>query len=178
MKILRKWVRIFHRDLGFVMTGLCLVYGISGFVLNHMGKNNPAYKTTEGTVCFAPKLTTKVLEETWIKRGNLPKIKQVVKINGDHYRLLFDGGIGIYSVNNGIVEYEQHEKKVIIYYLNKLHYNNVKGWTIMGDVFAISLIFFALSGLIMARGKKGFMGRGKWLLLLGLLIPLVYVLLM
>ena len=46
----------------------------------------------------------------------------------------------------------------------------------MADLFAVSLIFFAVSGLFMVPGRKGFLGRGKWFLLVGLLIPAVYVL--
>jgi len=176
MMAFHKWIRIIHRDLGFVMVGLSLVYGISGLVLNHMGKTNPAYKTKEGTVQLAPNLTSEAVKKAWQEQEDLPKMKQVAKIDENHYRLLFEGGIGIYSHNSGVAEYEQHKKKVLIYYLNKLHYNSIKNWTIMGDLFAISLIFFALSGLIMVRGKKGIAGTGKWLILLGLLIPLLYIL--
>ena len=35
-KSLSYWLRVIHRDLGFLMVGLCLVYGVSGFLLNHM----------------------------------------------------------------------------------------------------------------------------------------------
>ncbi len=178
MKTFRKWVRIIHRDLGFIMVGLCLVYGVSGFVLNHMGKHNPAYKTIEGTVQLSPNLKPEAIKDAWEKQDDLPEIMQVTQVNEDHYRLIFNGGIGVYSLNSGIVEYEQHRKKVIIYYLNKLHYNNVTGWTVIGDIFAVSLIFFAVSGLIMVRGKKGLSGTGKWFVLLGLLIPVFYILFM
>ena len=44
-----------------------------------------------------------------------------------------------------------------------------------GDFFAVSLVFFALSGLFMIKGKNGISGRGKWFLLIGLLIPVLYV---
>ena len=50
MKLLNKslsyWLRVIHRDLGFLMVGLCLVYGVSGFLLNHMDGKDPAFKTT------------------------------------------------------------------------------------------------------------------------------------
>jgi hypothetical protein len=45
----------------------------------------------------------------------------------------------------------------------------------MGDFFAVSLVFFAVSGLFMVKGKNGLAGRGKWLLLAGILIPLGYI---
>jgi len=47
----------------------------------------------------------------------------------------------------------------------------------MADLFAIGLIFFAISGLFMVRGKRGIAGRGKWFLIIGLLIPIAYILL-
>ena len=33
---IRKWFRIIHRHLSYVMTGMILVYGISGILLNHV----------------------------------------------------------------------------------------------------------------------------------------------
>jgi uncharacterized membrane protein YhdT len=36
-------------------------------------------------------------------------------------------------------------------------------------------MFLAVSGLFIVKGKKGIAGSGKWYLLAGLLIPLLYV---
>ena len=47
----------------------------------------------------------------------------------------------------------------------------------MGDFFAFSLVFFAISGLFMIKGKNGIAGRGKWYLLIGILIPIIYMIL-
>ncbi|MCB9249541.1 MAG: hypothetical protein H6613_13830 [Ignavibacteriales bacterium] len=47
----------------------------------------------------------------------------------------------------------------------------------MADIFALSLIFLATTGLFMIKGKKGLTGRGKWFALLGILIPLIFLLL-
>ena len=49
-KSLSYWLRVIHRDLGFLMVGLCLVYGVSGFLLNHMDGKDPAFKTTDTKV--------------------------------------------------------------------------------------------------------------------------------
>jgi len=175
MKFLRKWLRILHRDIGFVATGFCLVYGISGIVLNHLGKNDPAYKTYESTIQLSTNLSAKEVENTWKGQENLPDIKRVTKVDDENYKLLIDKGIGVYSTITGIAEYEQYKRKPIIYFVNKLHYNKVKGWTIMADFFAASLIFLAISGLIIVKGKKGLSGSGKWFVIIGLLIPLAYI---
>jgi hypothetical protein len=47
----------------------------------------------------------------------------------------------------------------------------------MGDLFAVSLIFFAVSGLLMVKGKNGIAGRGKWYLIVGIIIPILYIIL-
>ncbi|MFA5651131.1 MAG: hypothetical protein WC914_08305, partial [Proteiniphilum sp.] len=53
----RKWIRVLHRDLGFVMVGLCLVYGISGILLNRIEKRDPSYKIEQRTEDFTRHLT-------------------------------------------------------------------------------------------------------------------------
>jgi len=174
-KAVRKWLRIIHRDLGYIMVGITIIYGISGYLLNHMNGKDPAYETIEGTIQLESNLSKQDIKKAWSSQNDVPNINRVLAIDEEHYRLMLDGGIGVYQTTNGEVVYEEHRKKPLIYFINKLHYNKVGGWTIIGDIFAFSLIFFAISGLFMVKGKKGLVGRGKWYLLLGLLIPLIYV---
>lgn len=59
---------------------------------------------------------------------------------------------------------------------NFLHLNVPKKvWTYVADVYAASLIFLAITGMFMIKGKKGIKGRGKWLIAFGLVIPLVFL---
>jgi hypothetical protein len=87
------------------------------------------------------------------------------------------GGVGVYNSKTGQIDYEMHKRNALIFWINKLHYNQVKGWSVMADLFAVSLIFFALSGLFIVKGKKGLTGSGKWYLIAGVLIPVLYVML-
>lgn len=176
-KSITKWARIIHRDLGFLMVGVCLVYALSGILLNHMDGKDPAFKTEEKSVQLEAGLAKDELRVRWEDKKDLPAIRKVMTIDDDHLRVMLEGGIGVYNKKTGIADYEKHSKREFVYWINKLHYNKVKGWSIMGDFFAASLIFFAVSGLVMVKGKKGIAGRGKWYLLIGLLIPIVYVLL-
>ncbi|MBM6865487.1 PepSY-associated TM helix domain-containing protein [Bacteroides caecigallinarum] len=179
MKLLNKsfsyWLRVIHRDLGFLMVGLCLVYGVSGFLLNHMNGKDPAFKTTESRVELKKGMDKDEIIAEWISDSGLPRLKKVFRIDDEHFRIMLDGGVGIYNSHTGITEYETHEKRPVIYWLNRLHYNRVNGWNVMGDFFAFSLVFFAISGLFMIKGKNGIVGRGKWYLLVGILIPILYV---
>ncbi|WP_430817138.1 PepSY-associated TM helix domain-containing protein [Carboxylicivirga sp. RSCT41] len=177
-KTARKWIRLIHRDLGYVMVGITIIYGISGYLLNHMDGTDPSYETIEGSIQMAKGLDKSGLTEAWALQSDVPDLKRILPIDEEHYRLMLDGGIGVYQSTNGELVYEQHRKKPFIYFINKLHYNKVGGWTIMGDIFAFALIFFAISGLFMVKGKKGLAGRGKWYLILGLAIPIIYLFLM
>ena len=172
-----KWLRIIHRDLGFLMVGVCLVYAISGILLNHMNGKDPSFKTEEKSIQLEKGLSKEELLITWNDREGLPELKKILPIDENHQRLMLNGGVGVYNSHNGHVDYETHSKRQFIYWINKLHYNRVNGWSFMADFFAISLIFFAISGLLMVKGKKGLSGSGKWYLLMGLLIPVLYIIL-
>lgn len=176
-KSLSYWLRVVHRDLGFLMVGLCLVYGVSGFLMNHMNGKDPAFKTTEANVTLNQGMDQDELAAAWKANTELPVLKKTFRVDDEHVRLMLEGGIGVYSAKTGVAAYEIHEKRPVIYWFNRLHYNRVGGWSIMGDFFAVSLVFFAISGLFMMKGKNGLAGRGKWYLLVGLLIPFLYVLL-
>ncbi len=174
---INKWLRILHRDLGFLMVGVCLIYGISGILLNHMKGKDPAYKTTEASITFAKELSREELAVVWETRKELPPLKKILNEDETHFRLMLEGGTGIYNTVTGQLTYEHHTKRQFVYWINKLHYNKVKGWSFMADFFAGSLIFFALSGLFITSKKHGVFGRGKWYLLAGICIPIFYLLL-
>lgn len=169
------WLRMLHRDWGFLMVGLCLVYGISGMVLNHMNGKDPAFHTEQETVTLSVGLDASSLPEVWASDTDRPSLKRIIPIDGDNYRLIFEGGVGVYNVKTGQADYECYTRRPLIYWLNRLHYNRLHGWSVAGDFFAASLIFFAVSGMLMVKGKNGLCGRGKWYLLIGILIPILYI---
>ncbi|NDV68502.1 peptidase [Dysgonomonas sp. 25] len=158
------------------MVGVCLVYGISGFLLNHMNGKDPAFTTTEESIQLDKSLTNEELKVIWADK-KLPELKRIMAIDDVHSRLMLNGGIGVYNSATGIVDYETHSKNEFIFWINKLHYNKVKGWSVMADIFAVSLIFFAVSGIFIVKGKHGVARRGKWYLIVGIIIPVVYVIL-
>lgn len=59
---------------------------------------------------------------------------------------------------------------------NWLHVNRGKGaWTYIADAYAIALLFLAISGMLMVRGRKGLFGRGGVFLLIGVSVPVLYL---
>ncbi|RNC66275.1 peptidase [Proteiniphilum sp. X52] len=158
------------------MVGLSLVYGISGILLNHMNGKDPSYKVEETSLTFAPGLTREEFKQAWQSEAGRPGLNTIGETAGK-YRLMLQGGIGEYDPQSGVVQYQTSRRKPFAYWVNRLHYNRVKGWSPMADMFAGSVIFLAVSGLFMVKGKHGITKRGKWYLIIGLLIPVLYILL-
>jgi len=171
---LTRLLRIIHRDLGFFVVGITLVYCISGIILNHMGKNDPAFRMETKTIHVPVNLTEAELSTFWTSDKSLPTLNRVLRIDDTHLRLLLEGGIGVYNSSSGSLYYETHTKRPLVFWMNRLHYNKVKGWTPVADFYAGALILLAITGLFIVKGKRGIAGTGKWYLIVGILIPILY----
>ncbi|QZT37389.1 PepSY-associated TM helix domain-containing protein [Halosquirtibacter xylanolyticus] len=178
MKInMKHWMRVIHRDLGFLMVGITVVYALSGFLLNHMNGKDPAYEQIAEQLVVTKQMNRSQLEAFWNADDSYPSLRKTTQIDDEMIRLYLQGGIGVYNGKTGELEYQTSNKRPLIFWINKLHYNKLNGWSWMGDFFAFSLIFLAISGIWMVPGKRGIKGRGKWYILIGILIPIIYVIL-
>ena len=171
---LKRILRVIHRDLGFLMVGISLVYGISGIYLNHIDGKDPAFHKEAKTIQFPANLTDDELSAAWKADKDLPKLNKIMRIDESRSRLFLEGGLGVYNASGGNLDYEISKKRVLIYWINRLHYSKVKGWNIVADIFAVSLITLAITGLFIVSGKKGLAGSGKWYLIVGILIPILF----
>lgn len=169
-------LRSLHRDVGFLLVGVSVVYALSGIFLNHMNGSDPAYRAIAGSLVLEPGLSAGEIVSRWETREDLPALKRVLPLDAGHDRLILDGGTGLYDRATGRVDHERHERREFIYWINKLHYSKVRGWGPVADIFAVSLVFLALSGILITRGRHGLAGRGRWLLLAGILVPVLHVL--
>ncbi|MCG8699081.1 MAG: PepSY-associated TM helix domain-containing protein [Bacteroidales bacterium] len=98
--------------------------------------------------------------------------KVMPKRNG--YQLFIGSGIGEYNSKLGMLEIETYEQNKFIDFVHSLHYNTVKGWKYMADFLAVTLVFFAISGMFLTRGKKSIRGRGKWFVVAGIVVVLLF----
>jgi uncharacterized protein len=178
MKALRKWSRILHRDIGFFFIGACIIYGISGIAINHLKDWNPNYSvstryfTTELNItkANAEEQIATLLEDLSIKEKY--KTHYFPDKNTLRTYLTSSSTIEIdLSTGDGVVEILQ--RRLVFYEVNVLHYNPNKWWTWFSDIFAGSMILFALTSLFMVRGKKGAFGRGAIYIVAGIIIPLL-----
>lgn len=173
---MRKWLRFIHRDLGYFFVGITIIYSVSGIILNHKKNGeDPAYRTEYKTMQLASSLSPDKLTSYWKENITEYSLNRIIP-EDDFYNIYIKGGLGSYNPVNGELSFEVYEKKEWVYFINKLHYNSKKGWTLMADIFAIVMIVFAISGIFMVPGKKGVTGRGKWLIAIGIIIPFLFFL--
>lgn len=177
----RRLVRVLHRDIGYVAATLTIIYSISGIAVNHINDWNPNYVVEKDSVLIAP------LKDS-IYSADEAKLHVVSKLNiTDSIKSFFRPSpqeIDIFlerktisaDLRSGIVIVETVGDRHGIKETNFLHLNKVKNlWTWIADIFALALIFLAISGFFMIKGKQGFFGRGKWFLLLGTVIPIIFL---
>lgn len=180
----RKWSRIIHRDLSFFFSGVILVYALSGIFLNHKKDFNAEYSIKQHTFNVAGQYplresdysAQRVKDELLAPYDESKNYTKHYFPNGTTMKVFLKGGSSmVINMQTGNGMYESVKKRPLISGMNRLHYNPNKWWTIFSDVFAVSLIIITITGLIMNRGKNGIMGRGGIELIVGIIVPLLFI---
>lgn len=171
----RKWFRVVHRDFGYLFFGVTLVYAISGIAINHLDDWNPNYV-----------ITTESIQTDLRSGAEKAEIMAMLKTHDEIYKNHYfpqENGLKVF-IRNGTVYVnldsgkgliEKNRRRPVFREMNYLHYNPVKYWTWFSDLYAGALIALAITGLFLVRGKKGITGRGAWLTILGIAIPMIYL---
>jgi len=182
----RKWNRIIHRDVSYLFAGMILIYALSGILMNHRGDLNPHYSVTrkeckiESGLDFSDKakvdkaMVFKMLEPLG-EADNY--IKHYFPKNGEMKVFLKGGSSVVVDTQTGEAVYEMLQRRWLLSDMVKLHYNPGRWWTTFSDIFAGCLILITLTGMVMVKGKKGFWGRGGILFVIGILIPILFLVL-
>lgn len=177
----RKINRIIHRDLGYFFFGMTVIYALSGIALNHIDDWNPSYIINTKMIQVDEGLTKNKLHKEKVKHllaniGEEGNYKKHYFPSSDKMKVFVKNGSLTLNLKTGEGELEKIKKRPVFNQINVLHYNNIKNyWTIFSDIFAGSLILIAISGLFILRGKKGIKGRGAWLTIAGIAIPVIFL---
>jgi len=96
---------------------------------------------------------------------------------GDEIRLMYGDGTQVTAIGEQVT-IQARSPRLFFRVANWLHYNRgKKAWTYVADVYAVMLLYLAISGLFMIKGKLGLKWRGAVLVGLGIAVPLAYVIL-
>ncbi len=174
----RKWNNILHRDIGYIIAGLTLIYGISGIAVNHIADWNPNFNVEKSLLTIAPISATErdgMVSESLSKLHITDSLKDSFRPDESTLELFFEEKTYTIDIPTGNVIVESTIPRRVLYEMNQLHLNSPKGiWTYIADLYAFSLIFVAITGLFVLKGKTGITGRGAWLTTIGVLIPALY----
>lgn len=178
-KKIRKLNLDWHRDLGYFFSALIIIYCISGIALNHINDWNPDFIIAKKAVSIKEQLTKSSIDKNKIEYLSKQVGESSYKIydfpTNDQVKIYYDNATFHinFSTKKGV--YESVYRRPLFYQTNVIHKNSLSGWKWFSDVFAFLLIIVTVTGMFIAKGKNGISGRGKWLLLLGLLPPVVAI---
>ena len=180
----RKWSRIIHRDVSYLFAGMILIYAFSGILMNHRSDLNPHYSVEVQEFKVTQDLSVKENVDKALVLGLLEPLGEMDNYTKHYFpkegqmKVFLKGGSSLQvNTQTGEAVYEKLERRFILSDMVKLHYNPGKWWTTFSDAFAVCLILITLTGLVMVKGSKGFWGRGGILFIIGIVIPILFLVL-
>ena len=180
----RRWNNILHRDIGYLAVGLTVVYAISGIAVNHRADWNPSYKFETRTA----QLSETALEMEAGSAAFIELVMDELNIDGEvrgSFRespekldIFVDDSVIKVNYAERSATVEVVDGRTVLRETNFLHLNEPKKWwTWVADIYAVSLLLLAITGMLVLKGKNGIKGRGKYLVAIGIIIPVAFLLL-
>jgi hypothetical protein len=181
MKI-RKLLRILHRDFGYFIVGMTIVYAVSGILLNHRHDFNPDYKIIVEDFTFDKSEYGKysALEVENILSG-LPfdmTYKKHYTTEEGYIKVFIENGEVVIDPEKGEGRFQYLQRRPVFFEINRLHRATIGSvWKWVSDIMAFILLLVAITGLFLLKGKRGFTRWGWWLTIAGFIVPLIFALL-
>jgi hypothetical protein len=177
---LSKLNRITHRDLGYLIAGLTIIYAISGIALNHKHDWNPNYIIENTDFKINVNISRNTLDDKSAQSilelvPGSHEYKTWYFPSGNILTIFIEGGSIRINTETGQGVIEKISKRPFFYQLNFLHYNPGIWWKYFSDIFCAALILVTITGLFLVKGKNGITRRGALLTAIGVLLPLMFL---
>src|SRR5690606_3735770 len=174
----RAWLRAVHRDIGYLAIGFTVIYAVSGIAQNHIEDwGEVSYATYEKTLQIAPLAADApddVVVKTVADAAGLGTPTGVFRA-GDEVRLEYANGAKVTAIGD-TVTIQGRERRAFIGAANWLHTaRNKAGWKYVADAYAVLLLYLAISGIFMIKGRLGLKWRGALLISAGVAVPVFAV---
>jgi uncharacterized protein len=176
----RAWLRAVHRDIGYLAIGFTVIYAVSGIAQNHIEDwGDVSYRTFETTRSIAP------IADAVADADAIATVAALVDFGtptatfraGDEVRLEYANGSKVTAIGSQVT-IQGRERRAFIGAANWLHTaRNRQGWKYVADAYAVLLLYLAISGIFMIKGKLGLRWRGAVLISGGVAVPVAAVLL-
>lgn len=174
-----KTIRALHRDLGYLYVGLIISFAFSGILMNHRNSWHPDKYTIEAKQiavtlpadksaindAYVEKLISTLHIEDKLKRHSIRRGELRITFNNTDVNIDMKTGEG---------EIVSFVKTPLISQMMTLHKNTSNWWIYYSDIFGLSLIVIAVTGMFMlTRGKYTFKKRGWKLAIAGIAFPIL-----
>jgi uncharacterized protein len=172
--------RITHRDIGYLITGMTIIYALSGIALNHKHDWNPNYifdsrtfkaETPISRETFNDDAARDILEQIGLEK----EFKASYFPSGNKATIFINGGYVTVNAATGGGVVERISKRPLFYQVNFLHYNPGVWWKYFSDIYCVALILVSITGLFIIKGRNGITKRGAILTLAGILLPIIFL---
>lgn len=158
------YMRMLHRDIGFLVIGLTIIYSISGIVLIY---RNTDFLKSEKRI---EKQLSPNLNESQLCGILHVRSLVIEKIEGDV--IYFQNGT--YNRTTGIVNYSDKALPSFLERFNSLHKKSSGNITFLfSTIFGVSLLFLAISSFWMFKPSTKMFRRGMVFTGLGLLLAIL-----
>jgi len=175
----RAWLRAIHRDVGYLSIGFTIIYAVSGIAMNHIDDWDPSFDATERIVKITPiadDLTDDAAVAVVTAAAGTGQPDEVLR-TGDEVRLGYEDGSQVTSIGD-TVTIQQRSSRIFFRIAVWLHATRGKqAWKYISDVYAVLLLYLAISGLFMLKGRLGLRWRGTLLVSAGVAVPVLYIVL-
>jgi hypothetical protein len=179
----RRACRFLHRETGLLVFGLTVAYAISGVAVNHIDDWNPSYRYTAEPLAIDPgaleQVSTDSLAAVVCSRLALTEpVRHTWRPTPDRLDVITQAATYEVDLASGRVVRRSVRDRPFLRDVNFLHLNHGKGiWTWIADAYALGLLMLAATGIFLVGGRNGLAGRGGVWLMLGLVLPVGYLLL-
>jgi hypothetical protein len=176
----RAWLRAIHRDIGYLAVGFTVIYALSGIAMNHIDDWDPNFHATEITRKITP-IPDDLSDADAARRvgeaaGLTGKVDDVYRA-GDEVRLTYASGSKVTAIGDSVT-IQTRRDRMFFRVADWLHATRGKqAWKFIADAYAVLLLYLAISGIFMIKGKLGLRWRGAALIAVGLGGPLGYIVL-
>lgn len=175
----RPWLRAIHRDVGYFSVGLTFIYALSGLAVNHIADWEPNFRQINRAHQLPVPLPADdrgVADSARTALSIVEPIREVYRANDHDVEVVFDRRSLRIDTRTGRVEEQGQEPRFFLRVANWLHLNRGKrAWTFIADTYAVFLLLLSLTGLWMFPGRKGLLGRAGVIVVMGALVPALYV---
>ena len=186
-------IRSLHRDLGYFVIGITLIYTITGIVLSgralgwleqtYVIEKNLAKYITKTEFIEKLELSFKELDS----KSDIPiSIMKSANKNIKRFKFLEEkDNILYFKARSNNINYDTKSGNVIYQYISYPPYlksvisahkaSHEKLWFYLAILYSIILSFLAISAMFMVKGKFGFKRRGIYFMLAGIFLVLIFL---